>query len=134
MLTQTFPLELLISSGSILAGHLHPFCYLPLRGAPFLASHRTSVRFSIAVERSQLPFFWLTLYLTVFLSISIFLKNPRETLLMGRDYLLPVNFNYWVSFAYTKNTHTEIREGYCFRERSGVLMTCSEDKEVSEQR
>lgn len=93
MLTQTFPLELLISPGSILIGHLHTFCYVPLYRAPSLGSHRTSVRFSIAVERSQPPSFWLTLYQKVFLSVSIF-KNPRETLFMGRDYLLPVNFNY----------------------------------------
>lgn len=70
-----FSLELLISPGSILTGHLHTFCSVQLGGAPFLGNHRTSVRFSIAVERSQLPFFWLTLYPKVFLSISIFKKT-----------------------------------------------------------
>lgn len=26
--------------------------------------------------------------------------------------MLPMNFNYWVSFAYSKSTHREVTEGY----------------------
>lgn len=42
--------------------------------------------------------------LTAFLSVSIFKNPPRGTLFMRRGSLLAVNFNYWVSFAYAKNT------------------------------
>lgn len=31
---------------------------------------------------------------------------------MRRGYLLPMNFNYWVSFTYGKNTQREVTEGY----------------------